>query len=154
MLNFSSSLTFCSIVSPQAGRASIRMRDGRWAWDEGAACVGHKRGSSVWTDVRLRSRMGAGRGGYIRRGWEQGRMHVVTWELRALSCCVGFYFDYVRGREQELRPDAGPGLDVRALGLLLKDIYMQHSPRTMNFEFSLIDQSNLNSLSRSYGQTE
>jgi len=28
--------TFCCIVSSGAGRASIRMRDGRWARDEGA----------------------------------------------------------------------------------------------------------------------
>jgi hypothetical protein len=29
-------------VSPGVSRASIRTRDGRWARDEGARCVGHK----------------------------------------------------------------------------------------------------------------
>ena len=31
--------------------ASIRTRDGRWVRDEGAVCIGRKRGSSLRTDV-------------------------------------------------------------------------------------------------------
>jgi hypothetical protein len=60
--------TFCYIVSSGTVNASIRARDGRWARDEGAACVGRKWESFVRMDVASRAGWVLGGGGCVRHG--------------------------------------------------------------------------------------
>jgi hypothetical protein len=48
------------------------MRDGQWAWDEGAACVGRQQGSSVLTDTAFGAGQALGGGGCVRRGLGAG----------------------------------------------------------------------------------
>jgi hypothetical protein len=111
--------TFCSIISPRAGRASIRTSIGPLAQDEGVVCIGHKRGSSVQTDAAsgLGSTLDQGR--CVVTVGSRGRRRVGA---RSPVCvgCNGLYSILIQLRrvyERETHPDTSLGPDVRTLGL-------------------------------------
>jgi hypothetical protein len=91
-----------SLPKPAGHPYERAMGDGRWVRDEGATCVGRKRGSSVHTDVASGAGWVLGEGGYIRHGWEQGAQARCGRGRRALllrgRIKPNYVSIYVRGR--------------------------------------------------------